>query len=419
MNSGNGGFYRLDRWLDKLISAGLLLLALTLYLRSDVRSSWRALLLIIIGLAAVHGVLRGRALWQGLAPQVPLFLSFWLAFAGFTLLTAWTGNTFPASQEQLLLNFLLPASLPWLAVFYLNRPERLQLLGWAFLGGLGINLFRNAEQYVEEWQVLGGLTNDIHLHRHFADGMVFGLPFLLAALIATRQRAGRLLLLLMLATAFGMILLTGARGAWLATGLGLLAFVLLLRDRKLHYALLGLGLVGVLAVVMLGPGEIVMAKIQQGFDTSQRTSGTWGPTLDMMADKPWLGYGFGPEVYHEAFNQRAPSEPGWSLKTSVGAHNHFLQVGFAAGIPGLMLFLLACLPPLILILRQVYQAAAATLQAGQTHAVLQQRVLGAALCCVFLSAIFTQGMFENRNWPPIAFWLGSCLAWLNLNHRLR
>jgi len=408
MNSAHRCLAHLDRGLDKLIAAGLLLLALTLYLRSDVRSSWRAVLLLMVCLAGVHVLIRGKALWQGLHPQIRPLLLFWLCFVLVTLLTAWTGNTFPASQQQLLQNFLLPASLPFLATLYLSDAGRLRLLGWAFLGGLCISLFRLA-QYVEEWRLLGGLTNDIHQHRLFADSLVFGLPFLLAALASSRRFAWRYVAGLALCMTLGMILLTGARGAWLASGVGTLGFLLLRRDRNVLYTLLGLGLAGGVALALLGPGEIVAHKIQQGFDTSQRTSGTWGPSLAMIKDRPLLGYGFGSEVYHETFNHRVAGEPGWTIKTSQGPHNIFLATGFATGLPGLGLFLLACCAPLVLMFRRIWPTRRASLQGPPAD----EHILGVALCAVFLSALLTQGMFEGRSWPPIAFWLGASLAWLN------
>lgn len=405
---------QLDRGLDKFVCSGILMLALTLYLRSDVRSSWRALLFFLLCLAGLHAALHAKVIWQRVHSDTRKLLLYWTAFVLIVLLAAWVGNTFPGSQREFLLSFLLPAFLPFLVCLYINDKGRLRLLGWAFLGGLCITIFRNANQYLDEWVSLGGVPQNILLHRHYADALVFGLPFLLMALSICKQSVWRYFLRIILFVTLCMILLTGARGAWLATGVSLACFILLVRDRKLFYALMGASLLGAIVALSIGPGDIVVAKIQQGFDTSQRASGTWGPSLDMMADRPWLGYGFGSAVYHEVFNARAPGEAGWSIKSSLGPHNHLLAIGFAAGITGLGLFLLACFSPLLQMLRLLRRTSDA-IQSGEKAT--WERVLGAAFCSLFLGAIFTQGMFEGRSWPPIAFWLGASLAWLGVYYR--
>lgn len=413
MNSASRFVANMERWLDKLVYSGLTLLALTMYLYSDVRSTWRAVLLFLVCVTGMHLLVRAKPIWERLQAQSKKMLLLWLAFCLFILFTAYTGHTFPNSQQELLLSFLLPSSLPFLASIYINSKKKLQIIGLAFLGGLFISIFRNTEQYAKEWIELGGLPNDIHLHRHYADGLVFGVPFLLAAITLCKPRVPRYLLSLVLVVTLLMNLLTGARGAWLSTAVSMLCFLLLLGNRKLLYALPSLGLAMLLALATLTPSEIVTQKIRQGFDSSQRTTGTWGPTLDMMADRLILGYGFGAEVYHSTFNKRAPEEPNWNPKTSQGPHNAFLAIGFAAGLPGLGLFILAIFTPLLKILHIEYQKRKANLQQKYTY----ERISGIALCSIFFGAILTQGMFEGRNWPPIAFWLGLCLAWIDFTQK--
>lgn len=214
--------------------------------------------------------------------------------------------------------------------------------------------------------------------------------------------------LILTVVALLMVALTGARGAWLAAAAVVMLYLLMYRDRRLMIATSAALAVFALGLFSFIPPEIGMNRINQGLDTSLRTTGTWGPALEMVADRPLLGYGYGGEVFHQEFNRRVPASPHWSIRQSLGPHNLFLDVAFATGGIGLALLMYVLFSAVLIMGR--------LLRALDRHHVRCSPLYigGVALLAVFSGFILAQGAVEERSWPPITLWLGLCLVWIQL-----
>jgi O-antigen ligase len=400
------------RWsgrVDRFIFFGLLLLTALVLRNPDVRSAWRAGLL-LLGILSLTGWLVLRpTLWNGIVPQVRRLALAGTAFVAIVVIASLAGPTVKVAPEQLFLGFTLPVLIPWLIFRHVRNNRRWDYLMAAFAGAALLLVFRNFAQYVHEWLALGKLSSDVHLHRRFAVNLVFGLPFLLWIALGSRQRwlaaTGWLLAIVSLV----MIVATGARGAWLGSFVVILIYLLFLRSRRLLVVSAAGLAIAVIAGLTVIPPELVVNKIHQGMDTSNRTAGTWGPAIEMIRDRPLLGYGLGDDVFHQEFNRRVVTEEHWSIRQSLGPHSFFLALGFAAGLPALlvlmMLFGLAVWP----MGRRV-----PTLLAEE-GAARRFGLSGVALLAAVSGTYVVIGNVENLNWNLFGFWLGMSMVWLQLD----
>jgi O-antigen ligase/tetratricopeptide (TPR) repeat protein len=166
------------------------------------------------------------------------------------------------------------------------------------------------------------------------------LPISLALVHASPRRFERWGWRLLLGAQVAIIVLTLARGAWLAAGVGLSVYLLLrlwpTLTRGRQWILLGSAATA--ALTILGGGAIGLLQSQAGSLAARAT--IWRATLDLIRQRPWFGYGLDsleivfPAVYppqlvyyqgRESFVDRA--------------HNLFLDwmvtsggIGVAAGI---------------------------------------------------------------------------------------
>jgi len=415
LQTENGG-QPLPRWrtlwgarLDVLVFAGLLLLAVFLLRNPVLRGSWRAMLLVLGIVSLLACQLRRDWPWGRLGEEARQLLTGGIGFVLIVAAASGLGATVGSAQKQFFIDFLLPALIPWLLLNHVRDRRRWDFLMFALALAACVLVTRNFIQYVQEWRALGGISNDVHLHRNYAVNLVFGLSFALWLALTGKRTwlaaTGWILALLSVM----MIVATGARGAWLGAIVIVLVYVVLLRHRALALAFVVALAVATLAVFTVIPPELVLHKIYQGLDSSNRTGGTWGPAIDMIRDRPWFGYGFGDAVFHHEFNRRAPDMAQWTIKQSIGAHNFFLALGFAAGIPALILLL--ALQGLG-IWRVARRLPAERQPSGRTG---DFGISGVALIAAFSGVYLVIGNVENINWHLLAFWFGMTLVWLQLN----
>jgi O-antigen ligase len=167
----------------------------------------------------------------------------------------------------------------------------------------------------------------------FAHSMLIPLGFAVAAAIgpavAARRGASAVCALLM-----GVALvLSTARGAWIAAGAMVLAAALVAGRRARVGMLVGAALVGALLVLSV-PGLRSEARSLVDRKANARREAIYAANLDLLADHPVLGVGFGnyerraPEYYarHPLADRRSH------------AHNSFLQIAAEAGGVGLAAF---------------------------------------------------------------------------------
>jgi O-antigen ligase len=252
----------------------------------------------------------------------------------------------------------------------------------------------NGTQYVHEWFTDPSRLLDVKAHRGWGHPLVFLLPF---ALMEMRLSAGRVSwawLLLALVEA-AMIIATGARGAWLAMLAVVLVWAVAGFNRKQLLRLAAGGFVILLIAYFVLPTFLLRAKVEQGFDSSSRTTGTWGPAIEMMDERPMLGFGFGKDAFSREFNQRAPERESWSIKQSIGPHSLYLEAGFAGGYPALSGIIL------------LFGATLAYGYLGFGRSRLQeQRLFVLAASSAFVGFYLTRGAMETIRWGPMIILLG-------------
>lgn len=392
--------------LENAVLAGLFLLAALLFRRPDVAFGWRAGLLLLIALSAISWSSGRRLPWRETDRQVKSLLLGWSGFVALVLATAALGETFAVAPIDLVRGFLLPAVLPFVILAWVRDEGHLHLLFIAFVAGAVLLMGRNVGQYAAEWSVAGRFDPNILLHRPYSDGLVFSLPFLFAGVVFLRGKLLGICCLLLVMIDLLMIAMTGARGAWLAAATIVLLYLVVYRSRGMVVAVAAAVATVAVGMVTFIPPELGLNRIHQGFDTSLRATGTWGPALEMIAERPLTGYGYGPEVFHQEFNRRVPMSPHWSVLQSVGPHSFFLDIGFSAGMIGLAAFA-SMLGAVVFRMARHLRC----LKRERRHLMF---LAGLALLGVLLGFIVIQGLVEGRSWPPVAFWLGLSLAWLRL-----
>ncbi len=165
----------------------------------------------------------------------------------------------------------------------------------------------------------------------YAHNLLFPLVLASALLSATGLGAGRRFLLaagwsaMMLALVFSL-----TRGAWVAV---LAALVLLAVARGGRRALVAAAGVAMLGGLLAGLGPEIRERAASTVDLRANVGRTriWSANLDMIRDRPLLGWGYGNyRSFRDPYYARYPE-----ADTSAHAHNDFLQVLVDAGVVGL------------------------------------------------------------------------------------
>jgi len=323
----------------------------------------------------------------------PLFLLL-LAFLGWLLFTSVISDEpvialhdYRRAFKDYFLIFL-----PLMFVLADESGRRLMARLFAYAGLVIVLL--NAAQYLQEWWADSAALMDIKAHRGWGHPLVLFLPFALMQMRLAENRAFWAWLTLALVEG-AMIIATGARGAWLAMFAVLAVWAIAGFTRKQFIAVGVSTLALVLVAYFALPAFLLRDRIDQGFDTSLRTTGTWGPAIEMMEERPVLGFGFGKEAFSREFNSRAPERDAWTIKKSKGPHSIFLEAGFAGGYPALIaIALLFCA-----ILGYGYRAI-------RHNLVADNRLLALAATSSFIGFYITRGALETVRWSPLIILIG-------------
>lgn len=323
----------------------------------------------------------------------------WLLLVAFAALSlSWTPDfsvSFKVYKRYFLDQIFLVPMLVWLLMQpgYASRLNKVV----AFCGLVAVSL--NAAQYAYELSV--GTYHWLK-HREWGYPLVFFLPFLMAQATAVAGRQ-RLFWAAIAVSALLMILACGARGAWLgAVAVGMVYAIYLFGAR---WFLVSAGAVSVLlATLVICGNNIVAERLAQGADTSGRIQRAWLPSVELVLDKPVLGYGLGKEIYREEMDKRALVRP--ELKTVLNVatpHNFFLLAFFELGLVGVSL-LLALLAGLVNVL-------VVTLAREGPQ---EQKLFALATLAALLGHYFVRGMFESLDWQAVGVFTGFCLGLLAL-----
>lgn len=343
---------------------------------------------ICLTIAVVISCTNGRWRTSGRYLRHPVIVLTYLLIGWFGLSTIWSVDPVitRSSWWSVFKDFflILPA-----ICYLLDDAQRRSHLTTA-LGICGAVIVTiNAAQYLREFLVDPQLLLNIKTHRGWAHPLVFFVPFAIAKATTTNGRSA-----LMWYGLFGiestMILATGARGAWLA----LFAEILVLGMtrglwRKAAVLMSSLLVIFVIAFATL-PSNLIKDRVRQGADTSLRTTGTWGPAIEMMNERPWFGFGFGKAIFDAEFNTRAPQMDHWSIKKSKGPHSILFEAGFAGGYPGLLMI------SALFVAAVAYGA-----NARRNKFAYQDRAFVLSAWASFIGFYAVRGTLESPHWAPM------------------
>ncbi|HWD16833.1 MAG TPA: O-antigen ligase family protein, partial [Casimicrobiaceae bacterium] len=161
---------------------------------------------------------------------------------------------------------------------------------------------------------------DIQRHRYYAEPLLWFLPALFWALGRTRDRfvpwvgAGLAVYLLLLAA-------TGARAAWYAGLIAAAMWFYAEANRRRALVVTGALLVAIVLALWIVPEPIFIDQAMRGLWASHRVHGAWLPAIELALERPWLGYGFGENLFHAAYNAEVANHPDWFFRRSLGPHN--------------------------------------------------------------------------------------------------
>lgn len=390
------GIERIDQGL-------VLILAASLFYAQDVKPGW---LLVALLLSVIRiGITLAKRRPVG---EVTPFL--WVLFAINVVLGVTTAIQGPGYWEEYLRQFLVPALLAIAIPLTFDDRRAVLRLVEAIGIGLLVLIVVNLAQYWHELQTLGAIPDDIRVHRHYGDGLIVTMPMVLMLVITRSGRWLRIGGVFAILVGAAMLIMTGMRGAWLSLVIALLVTTVLARrviDRRWVFGGIGAILAVFVAVAVLAPPSFTTDRIRKGFSTSHRVHGTWEPALNMIAERPIVGYGWGEREFHARFNAHRPQHPEWSLKKSEGPHNSYLSLGFAGGVPVMLTYIAMLWGVIVIALRRAAGLLADGDAGDNDHA-----LLGLSILTALIASYGLHGLVETKAWPAFGIVFGALLAWL-------
>ena len=243
----------------------------------------------------------------------------------------------------------------WVVLNWTNTPAgpRILLGALALLGFMAVVLAAYQIFVQPDWLMLGRQQAEQFIGR--ASGP-FGIPNSLAALlllllppmVAATLRPGasmvqRVLCGYLAGVYFFGLVLTASRGAWIALGLTLLGWPLLVGRRSWAWRMGRLALVGLVLIVMAMAVFLTMPTLRTRFETMVQEAGErtrpimWRGAWQLFLENPVWGSGAG--SYNVAFEKHRPAQ--YQLD-SQWVHNDYLNTLSDYGAVGFGLFFAAC-----------------------------------------------------------------------------
>ncbi len=146
------------------------------------------------------------------------------------------------------------------------------------------------------------------------------------------------------------LLASQSRTYWLAAAVAMVIWAALRFGKRGLGLALGVITLGLVLVVLISPlrQRMIRAFDPQDASRSERTA-LWKGAVDMIADRPILGFGPGDgyrencEIYRSPYAQSVHQVDGTiGFRTLSHCHNLFLQIAVESGIPGAIAFLIFC-----------------------------------------------------------------------------
>ncbi|WBM60776.1 O-antigen ligase RfaL [Providencia sp. PROV188] len=280
----------------------------------------------------------------------------------------------------------------------LDKKDIFQTLTFSFIFGLTLNCTIELTRYCLEYINNGTLPFTTYSFREISNSLVFYFPVLLILLFSERTKYSFYLTLLLISFSF-ILLGTLSRGAWLAILVSCITFFLLIKNWKVPLAvliLIGITLI-TLKVITNENNILLFSKLEQTSSSNRYANGTQGTALEMIKEKPILGYGYGNNVYDSVYNEKVNQHPDWVYKKSIGPHNTFLFIWFGTGLLGLTLFVSMIIIAFISLLKNLKSDCIYT------------KKISIILITILVGYLLTRGMFEQMDIKPLGIVLGFLL----------
>lgn len=240
----------------------------------------------------------------------------------------------PVLNSLFLFSFLIP--------IVLHKTAALQIAKMVLVSvaiGLLITCIWDLARYIENYNQ-GIIPFTEMSHRNFSDSYVFCFPVILCIWHLYKKNSVAHWVYFLTVSAITAIFMLGtfARGAWLAALVMSLIIIAVNKEKVL--ALLSVTLLVCATVFLLSYNNVqdhlLIRKMEQTSSSNRFSGGTQGTALELILQNPIKGYGFGNDLFHQVYNSQAQNHPEWIYKKSLGPHNVFLALWFAAGIFALL-----------------------------------------------------------------------------------
>lgn len=289
----------------------------------------------------------------------------------------------PVLNSLLLFSFLLPI------VLHKNTATQIaRMVLVSVVIGLVLVYIRDLALYVKNYAQ--GIIPFTELsHRDFSDSYVFCFPVILCIWHLYKKNSVAHWSLFLSVSAVTVIFMLGtfARGAWLAALA--MSVIIIIVNREKTLALLGAALLICGALLLLSYDNAqdhpLTKKMEQTSSSNRYSGGTQGTALELILQNPLKGYGYGNDLFHRVYNSQVADHPHWIYKKSLGPHNIFLAIWFAAGIFGLIAAIMMGIAALHYAIR--------TYKENKHNAIATQTTL--FLLVSFIGWFIVRGNFEN------------------------
>ena len=261
-----------------------------------------------------------------------------------------------------------------------------------------VQVGRYAADYLED-----GTFREYAHYRTLSEALVFYLPFALAIAVLSKKQWAIIFWIVVMALQIGLLLATGARGAWIAVMAALLIWMVLSPGKKSVMVAVALAVVALALVTLVPAAETFFSRRMAGglIDTSamERISRLWTQAYEMIAARPLLGYGYGD--YFGELNRQSAQHPEWVVYRPgpYGPHNNFLDIWFSAGIVAL-----ACL---IYLYARFFGQLVATIRSSVSPLSMY---FALATLCAFTTHFLVRSFVDDMNWRPLGVLMGIAVA---------
>lgn len=283
-----------------------------------------------------------------------------------------------------------------------RRLQRLfVILAWAAAAVVVLQAGRYVVDYLQD-----GSFHGYSRYRKMAEPLALYLPFALALAVLRAGGCASFFWAVVVASQTVLLLLTGARSVWAGLIVATVVWMLLKPRKKFIVGLAAAVTLMVLAMLAYdSPFSMRMSEGIMGASTMERLGRLWPQAYEMIAAKPFVGYGYG-DYYGELVRQ-STKHPEWVVirPGPYGPHNNYLEIWVSAGI--------AALAALIFFCAKLFDRLVSVARGSASESI---SYFALATLCSFTVHFLVRGFVEDMNWRPLGVLAGIAVT-LSLRQR--